>query len=356
MIFTITPKLVLNKKIFVYLVAFPGLPGQVWEKHLGDSIKIILRKSTLLILQPMPNNKKYLRYTWFVLFMVMLVIIAGGVVRMTQSGMGCPDWPKCFGRWIPPINASQLPADFEKYLKAQDIDHMFNAYHTWIEYINRLLGALLGVFIFIHFIWSFKKFRKTNRPVVYLSLFLLITVAFQGWLGKKVVDANLAVVKITIHMLVALLIAAIPLAIINKLSTTDRLKNPFLKNFSVVILALLLIQIILGTQVREQIDQISKSLGYTQREIWIGRLDKIFFVHRSFSWLVIAGCLILFWKGYQYKELQKNSLLILSSAIAVVMIGIIMAYMHMPAAAQPLHLLGASILILSVFSFRLKIK
>ena len=154
------------------------------------------------------TNKAYLRYTWFVLIMVFLVILAGGVVRMTQSGMGCPDWPKCFGRWIPPVNASQLPPDFEKYLRQQDIDHSFNVYHTWIEYINRLLGALLGVFIFIHFIWSFIRFRKINKPVVILSFLLLLTVGFQGWLGKKVVDDNLAVVKVTIHMLVALVIAA----------------------------------------------------------------------------------------------------------------------------------------------------
>ena len=105
----------------------------------------------------MNANTGYIRYTWFVLIMVILVIAAGGIVRMTQSGMGCPDWPKCFGRWVPPTSAEQLPPDFEKYLRAQDIDHSFNVYHTWIEYINRLLGALLGVFIFIHSIWSFKK-------------------------------------------------------------------------------------------------------------------------------------------------------------------------------------------------------
>ena len=179
----------------------------------------------------MTDTKKYLRYTWFVLVMVFLVILAGGVVRMTQSGMGCPDWPTCFGRWIPPTHASQLPPDFEKYLEKQDIDHSFNAYHTWIEYINRLLGALLGIFIFIHFIWSFIKFRKTSSHIVWLSFLLLITVGFQGWLGKKVVDDNLAVVKVTIHMLVALIIAAIPLLVINRLQTADR---PVLDRKSVV--------------------------------------------------------------------------------------------------------------------------
>lgn len=212
----------------------------------------------------MTDNKKYLHYTWFVLAMVFLVILAGGVVRMTQSGMGCPDWPKCFGRWIPPTHADQLPPDFEKYLSKQDIDHSFNAYHTWIEYINRLLGALLGIFIFIHFIWSFSKFRKANNRVAWLSFLLLVTVGFQGWLGKKVVDDNLAVVKVTIHMLVALIIAAIPLLIIDRLKKEERTNDRLLKNLSTLVILFLLVQIILGTQVREQIDEISKSLQYDQ--------------------------------------------------------------------------------------------
>ena len=94
------------------------------------------------------SNKSYIKYSWFLMGAVFLVILAGGIVRMTQSGMGCPDWPTCFGMWIPPTDASQLPVDFEKYLSKQDIDHSFNVYHTWIEYINRLLGAILGLFIF----------------------------------------------------------------------------------------------------------------------------------------------------------------------------------------------------------------
>lgn len=304
----------------------------------------------------MGSNKKYLQYTWFVTIMVFLVILAGGVVRMTQSGMGCPDWPTCFGRWIPPTSADQLPPDFEKYLRTQDIDHTFNVYHTWIEYINRLLGALLGVFIFIHFIWSFRKFRKSNKQVVLLSLFLLIMVGFQGWLGKKVVDHNLAVVKVTTHMLVALLIAAIPLIIIYKLQEARKITAPYLKYLSYLLILILLVQIVLGTQVREQIDEISKSLQYEQRELWMARLDNMFIIHRSFSWLVTAGGLLLWFKSRAIAPLRTNAVFILATIAATIVAGLVMAFNNIPALAQPLHLLLASILVLSVFSFSLRLK
>ena len=304
----------------------------------------------------MMGTKKYIRYTWLVLGMVFLVILAGGVVRMTQSGMGCPDWPTCFGRWIPPTHISQLPPDFEKYLKKQDIDHTFNAYHTWIEYINRLLGALLGIFIFIHFIWSFIKFRKTSSRVVGLSFLLLVAVGFQGWLGKKVVDDNLAVVKVTVHMLVALAIAAIPLLIINRLKEDKRTNDRTLKHLSTIMILFLLIQIILGTQVREQIDEISRALKYDQRELWVSRLDNIFILHRSFSWLVAGICILLWWKARVFPVLYKKGVWIVSIVLLSIVSGVIMAYYNIPALAQPLHLLLASILVMIAFSFRLSLK
>src|SRR6218665_17724 len=304
----------------------------------------------------MNNHRKYLRYTWFLLVMVFLVIIAGGVVRMTQSGMGCPDWPRCFGRWVPPMDKSELPADFEKYLGKQDIDHTFNAYHTWIEYINRLLGALLGVFIFIHFIWSYIRFRRINKPIVWLSFLFLLSVGFEGWLGKKVVDHNLAVVKVTIHMLVALLIAAIPLIIIYKLEQREKSAGRSLKYITTAALLIILIQIVLGTQVREQIDEISRSLMYQEREVWISRLDQAFLIHRSFSWLVLAICVAIIWKGKTYLPFRKNLVLIGVLVVATLALGLIMMWGSIPAWAQPAHLLLASILVLAVFTLRLRLK
>ena len=120
------------------------------------------------------------------IIVVYLVILAGSVVRMTGSGMGCPDWPKCFGYLIPPTERSQLdwkpnfqfnksqiiiideelfyaPESFEsndifesknwkKYTKHDYAK--FNPIHTWIEYINRLIGALAGIIVLILFLYS----------------------------------------------------------------------------------------------------------------------------------------------------------------------------------------------------------
>ena len=288
--------------------------------------------------------------------MVFLVILAGGVVRMTQSGMGCPDWPKCFGMWIPPTDASQLPADFEKYLSKQDIDHSFNVYHTWIEYINRLLGALLGVFILGYLVWSIRKFWTTNKKIVGVAFLLLIAVGIQGYLGKVVVDENLAVVKITIHMIGALVIAALPLININILSS-ERIKvNQLIKHGTTAVILLLLVQIILGTQVREEIDLISKALNYEQRDLWIERLGIIFLVHRSFSWVILISCLGLYYVGRNFASYTGHIKLILSVLGAIILLGIIMAYLDMPAIAQPLHLLLASALLMQLFYSRIKME
>jgi len=94
------------------------------------------------------------------LVFVFLIILAGGIVRTTQSGMGCPDWPHCFGSMIPPLSVNDLPADYKTYLAQQDIDATYNPLHAWIEYINRLLTGVLGILMLVHVGWSYKNFLK----------------------------------------------------------------------------------------------------------------------------------------------------------------------------------------------------
>jgi len=304
----------------------------------------------------MNNYKAYIRFTWVLAVFVFLVILAGSVVRMTQSGMGCPDWPTCFGRWIPPTNASQLPPDFEKYLKLQDIDHTFNVYHTWVEYINRLCTALLGLWMMIHVVWSYKKFFATRRNIFWLSLSFLLLTAFEAWLGKVVVDTNLSVVKITLHMLLALLIAAVAIIIISQLDGAEKIDRKRMKWVANIALVVLLIQIIIGTDVREQIDEISKSFNYQFRNLWIGQLDKVFIIHRSFSWVVAILCVTIMIQSNKIPSLKKQGIFIALLVLCLISIGVIMAYGNIPAVVQPMHILLSSILFISLLYYRLKFK
>ena len=275
-----------------------------------------------------------------------LVIIAGGIVRTTQSGMGCPDFPTCFGKWIPPTNASELPPDFEKYLKKQDIDHTFNVYHTWIEYFNRLFGALLGVFAIIQTGLLFFK-RKEHRRSYKLSVAFLIMVILTGLLGAVVVKLNLAHASISLHLLFAIVLTQIQLALL--LSVQSKLfilpVTAIAKKIVFSFLVILFVQSILGTMVRMYIDDVSKILHYEHRETWLADSPFAFLMHRTFSWLVLASALFTAWYCRKMILIKDKIFLILGVIVLSMVTGIVLVYADMPAMAQPVHLLLASIAI-----------
>ena len=75
-----------------------------------------------------------------------LLILAGSIVRASGSGLGCPDWPTCFGRIIPPTSVEELPQNYQELfaIGGQSLEK-FNALKTWTEYLNRLLGVIVGI-------------------------------------------------------------------------------------------------------------------------------------------------------------------------------------------------------------------
>jgi cytochrome c oxidase assembly protein subunit 15 len=295
------------------------------------------------------------RWAIATLIMTFLVVIAGGLVRTTQSGMGCPDWPKCFGRWIPPTNASELPPDFIKYLEKQDIDQTFNAFHTWTEYFNRLMGVLLGLFAIIQCILFYRKRQIARRPY-YLSLSFLGLVIATGLFGAIVVKLNLAHLSISVHLLFALLLLQIQAAVI--LSLKNKLfylaVSRTFRNLIVTFLVLLCIQSVLGTMVRMYVDDVSRTLHYEQRDTWLASTPVSFLIHRSFSWLVMGGIIFLSWYCRKNAELRNKVFFLLIIVSANMIAGITLFYAGMPAVAQPIHLLLASCAITQAVSIILQ--
>ncbi|RPG88159.1 MAG: heme A synthase [Crocinitomicaceae bacterium TMED209] len=324
------------------------------------------------------------RLTRVAMAMTFLVVLAGSVVRMTGSGMGCPDWPKCFGLMIPPTEASEVTwqegatydrgrmllkrdtlwvaqadlhsTDFEaeratgQWVAYDKHDYaVFNPLHTWVEFINRLLGALTGIPALLLLGWTFWRGVKVRhwKPFAWavVHLFWLGLVA---WLGKKVVDGNLIPFSITIHMLGAMAILVSLAGLLHSVwehqGRIDLLSRG--KGWIAVALVLTVAQLVLGTQVREQVDLLNHA--ELLRADWIGALPGWWKVHRSGSWVVLA--VQLMWlMPLRNAEGSLRTIVRLASALlsAQILTGVLFVNFGMPAWAQPVHLLLAVGLVLT---------
>lgn len=315
---------------------------------------------------------------------IFLVVLAGGVVRMSGSGMGCPDWPKCFGQYIPPTSVNQLPENYKEiysekrakkiekfsdYLEKLGLSHKaeqlrndkslleeqnFNAAQTWTEYINRLTGALSGVFMLACLFVSF--FTKTNRSqLIFLAFIQLLVTFFQAWMGSIVVATNLLPWVLTIHMLLAVVIIVIQLLHIRATYLRPK-KIPVsagFKNLTWFVVALSVVQILAGTQVRQQVDEFYNAIP---RDAWASSLDNIFKFHRSFALAIILFNAVLFFLNYKRNYGFNLPQIIMVVLLVEVASGVVLSYFAFPAVMQPLHLLFSFVIISVQISLLLKLK
>jgi heme a synthase len=286
------------------------------------------------------------------IFAVYLVILMGGIVRASGAGMGCPDWPMCFGQWIPPTEESQLPANYHEIYAERGYENtQFNPVKTWTEYTNRLVGVTIGFLIFLT-AWSSRIYLKTDKAIFYLSLGIFFLVSFQGWLGSSVVASNLKPVMITLHMLLALFIVALLIYTIARsqrqfLSQIDTRSLP--DKFKTVLIAAMimtLLQVAMGTQVREAVDFIARE--HIERQYWRDDFPVIFYIHRSFSSVILFTNLWLAWKLYQSFDKQsllfRTGLALATLVIIAILAGISLDRLGVPPIVQPLHLLMANLI------------
>jgi cytochrome c oxidase assembly protein subunit 15 len=342
-----------------------------------------------------PSEKRFLTISYASVVALFLLILAGGVVRSTGSGMGCPDWPKCFDRYIPPTHISELPEGYqqnyvdrrveknERFAKTLDVlgygelayrirndksiikPDEFKAEKTWTEYINRLIGAVVGLFL-IACVLASVGYLKTRRRIFYWSVFNLILVAFQGWLGSIVVSTNLLAWVVTVHMLIAVAILAISIytyyeaRALRDQSVLSGISSKPVMLLAWVGLVLTVIQITIGTEVREEIDFISSTNEVLLRSQWVSQVGANFVYHRDLAVLVIIVNVLSFILirkrypagGYQYKYISYVLLLI----VVQIATGLILSYMGMPPFAQAAHILLATLVFGAQFYLLLLLK
>ena len=289
-------------------------------------------------------------------FATLFLIFVGGLVRAAGAGLGCPDWPRCFGLWIPPVSATELPPGYDP--------SQFSAFKTWLEYINRLVGVLVGMLITATFVLSL-RYRKNDPAVFYSSLAAFLLVVFQGWLGGQVVISGLSAGLITLHMLLAVVIINTLLYAVFRASRGDitvdisvRIRK-WLYGTGLLLLGVTLAQLVLGTQVREMVDIIKDAPDPPPRELWLAQVGWLDEFHRSFSWAVLGfGVIVFYISRYKTEStwVGRTGIAIITLIILQILVGMGLYYLGMPPAYQVFHLVGSVALVALEFLLLLLVK
>jgi cytochrome c oxidase assembly protein subunit 15 len=241
------------------------------------------------------GHNAYLKLNWLSIFFIFLLFVIGGLVRSTGSGMGCPDWPKCFGEYVPPTSESELPVNYEDFFtnqrvqkterfvsllkkigltdKAAEIEnntslnesHQFNVLKAYVEYINRLWGAVTGIIVFACFLLSIPYLRNNKKVFIFTTLGF-ISVFLNALLGAVVVNSNLIGGIVTAHFIAAF--ASICFFIIAR-----HFAQPFpssiltsgQKRMAFFLMILIAIQVILGAELRELYDVLNNVLNFGEK-------------------------------------------------------------------------------------------
>ncbi|MFM9944568.1 MAG: COX15/CtaA family protein [Bacteroidia bacterium] len=318
---------------------------------------------------------------------VFLLFILGGLVRSTGSGMGCPDWPRCFGKAVPPTDESQLPENYkeqflEKRLKKAErftqllnnlgfhklaekvkndpqlkIAHPYNRKTAYIEWINRLFGALTGIFALLSIISGF-AIRKEKSKQFRWVLFGTFWVIFNGWLGSVVVQTNLVPGIVTVHYAAAYLAMG---GFIFALPKNQNLNFSSLQTHLLFASLLLLItEIFLGTTTREIIDTLKQNDNFelNARTVWIPGL--VFSIHRLLGIILFGINLYFFYslkKSGADKILLKFQTLIIFLFTLQIASGFTNVFYDIPALVNVIHIsASAGVVGLQLWMMRNRLK
>lgn len=305
---------------------------------------------------------------------VEVLIFVGAVVRATGSGLGCPDWPFCYGRMVPPTRAEDIDfthLDLEKFrakaarhgrdpasITPETLRAEFDPVATWVEYVNRLTSLPVGASMLALLLVSFGQIRRGRAPVCAAAVGAFLLTGFNAWLGARVVFSGLKPGTITLHMALAILLQC--LLVYAAWRGADRpwrldwrgAPSAGLRRLGWFLLALIVIEGVLGSQVRELTDHLAFSHAGEPRARWVRELEQslVYLVHRSFSWLIVAAGLAF--AGLAKRSLRRLGWLewgILALILGQMLLGVVLAHVGILGIAQVLHIGLSSLLVSGLF-------
>jgi cytochrome c oxidase assembly protein subunit 15 len=193
----------------------------------------------------MAGSSRYHRLVVFTVFLALGVVILGAYTRLTDAGLGCPDWPGCYGKLIVPKSEEHVTN--KAYLEQRPLEPV----KGWNEMIHRYFAGALGLAILAIAIWSWRRRSLPGQPV-WLPTFLLALVIFQALLGMWTVTLQLKPVVVMAHLLGGM--STLALLVLLALRTSPRRaalvpvtdQRASWRGFAAVALLVVVVQIALG--------------------------------------------------------------------------------------------------------------
>lgn len=318
-----------------------------------------------------PN--KYRKLVWVTLFLTFDVIMFGAFTRLTDSGLGCPDWPGCYG------HANPLQAlEHIRAAEALMPDGPVTVMKAWIEMIHRYLAMGIGVLIIaiVVIAWRFwlQSGRTLTRFAPHFPMLLLAFVCVQGAFGAWTVTMKLQPVIVTIHLLLGMTL----LGMLTWVGARQKDHAPgdgrahALRIPAAIGLTLLALQIALGGWVSTNYAALAcmdfplcdgalmpqmdfdngftlwRSLGKTAEGDYLpfAALMAIHWTHRMFAFVVAAYIGWVGWKALKIEGLQPVARAVLAALALQITIGIATVSLKWPLALAVAHNGCAALLVL----------
>jgi len=333
-------------------------------------------------------NNLFLNWLIISLILVFLIIIVGGLTRLTNSGLSITEW-ELFSGIIPPLNDKTWENYFFLYKQIPqynllNFDMSINEFKTifYWEYFHRIIARLIGIFFLIPLIY-FHFSRKINKKYLYICYLIFILIILQGIIGWYMVmsglvnDITVSHYRLSIHLSTAILIISLIFWLIkNAKSGENRLFFKLTNNNLPFLFFILLvfIQIIMGAFVSGldagQIYQTWPTMGngYLPNDLFIKNIKDFFnldnhslvqFYHRNLAYIITLYAVLLSIFIYKKKLTNLyNSLHILLFFLSLqIALGIITLISGLNIYLASLHQITSVILILSALNlYYLRVK
>ena len=317
----------------------------------------------------------------FTILLALCVIVFGAYVRLTDAGLGCPDWPGCYG-------FVTVPQTAEDYLSVEENfpGEIVDEGKAWREMIHRYIASLLGFLILLMFLKDFFSFRKDEGSLKDLKLSgaLLALVIFQGMLGMWTVTLKVHPLVVTAHLIGGLTTLSL-LFFYYRSIETDSEKFVSAPNVLFVGLSILILQIILGGWTSTNYAALGcPDLPLCYGEVWPSNMDfeegflkwqevgvnyeggqlspsgrtAIHFVHRlgAIVALIALGLIGLRYLKHTSARVRGASILMLIALSAQLAIGILMVWFGIPLFLATAHNAFAALLLLSFINLLYTVK